>query len=108
VSLPVSAPAPAPAPPAAAEPPLHADLVTFCSAEALKHVGPLNVFGPWYEPLVTSPEMKDELAKVKGGSMDMPGWWKVMSKQLADADITTCPTYEAMFKMKIDGTTPIP
>ena len=102
-----AAPAPAPAAPAApAETPLHADLVTFCSAEGLKHVGPLSEFGPWYQPLVKSTEMNDELEKLKGGSVSIHEWSELLGKQIADAGIGECATYAALFAVNHDHPRP--
>jgi hypothetical protein len=88
--------------------PLQDDLATFCSPEAVKHAGAISDFGPWIEPQLKSPEMKETLAKLKNNSVSLLEWQHLLDAQLAEAKITSCPTYDAMFKAKPASGTPAP
>ncbi len=80
---------------------LREDLDVFCSADGLKHAGPLNEFGPWYEPKVSSEVMKHELDHLKDGTLTfIPEWKALMTKHLGEAGIASCATFGAMFEKK--------
>jgi hypothetical protein len=74
------------------------DIEIFCSPEAALHANKLDEFGPWYEPLVSSDQMKDTLRRIKDGRYTIYDFGAVIAKAKADAHITSCPTADILFR----------
>jgi len=76
------------------------DIDIFCSPEAALHAHELEEFGPWYEPQVTSDEMKETLRQIKDGRYTIYDFGAVIAKAVADAHITSCPAADILFRKR--------
>ena len=76
------------------------DIEIFCSSEAALHAHKLDEFGPWYEPQVTSDEMKRTLEQIKDGRYTIFDFEAVIRKGIADAHITSCPAADILFRRR--------
>ena len=79
----------------------HADVETFCSAEAAEHVaGGLPDLGSYLEPKLHETEVKKLLAGLRAGTTSMDAA-KTQLDALVDAEhVAACPTRDKLFAPK--------
>jgi hypothetical protein len=88
------APPAAPVPPAS---PLQLDLGIFCGDGMKAHMGSANEWGPWLEPQLKSPEMKQHLADLKSGKIAIMEFLAQVRGDVASTHMGGgCPTADAM------------
>jgi hypothetical protein len=87
--------------PPAATSDLHADVETFCSAEAAEHVaGGLPDLGPYLEPKLHDTDVKKILLGLKDGKVTIPEAQAQIDALVASEHVTACPTRDKLFAPK--------
>jgi len=77
---------------------LHADVETFCSAEAAEHVaGGLPDLGPFLEPKLHDTEVKKILAGLKDGTTTVADAKVQIDALVAAEGVKACPTSDKLF-----------